>query len=91
MHPHALGEIALGNLRNRDEVITRFLRLPVPNVADEGHVLYMIEADGFVATGIGYTDAHLLASTLITPGGRLWTRDKRLHSQAERLGVAYAP
>lgn len=91
MHPHALGEIALGSLKERDQLIERFLHLPVPNVASEGHVLSMIETDGFIATGIGYTDAHLLASTLITPGGRLWTRDKRLHAQAERLGVDYAP
>jgi hypothetical protein len=89
MHPHVLGEIALGNLGQRKSIIDRFLMLPVPNIASEGHVLSMIETGGFIATGIGYTDAHLLASTLITPGGRLWTRDKRLHAQAARLGIAY--
>ena len=91
MHPHALGEIALGSIKNRDHVLERFLCLPVPNIADEGHVLSMIDRDGFWGTGIGYTDAHLLASALITPGGKLWTRDKRLHAQALRLGVAYLP
>ncbi len=91
MHPHVLGEIALGNLGNRQSVIERFLMVPVPVLASDGHVLTMIEADGFIATGIGYSDAHLLASTLITPGGRLWTRDKRLRAQADRLGVAYVP
>jgi predicted nucleic acid-binding protein len=91
MHPHALGEIALGNIRNRDQLLKRFLLLPVPNVAKEGHMLSLIENDDLVATGIGYTDAHLLASALLTPGGKLWTRDKKLHAQAERLGVAYQP
>ena len=91
MHPHALGEIALGSLRNRDQVIARFLRLPVPYVAKNGHVLSFIEGEGLVATGIGYTDAHLVASALLTPGGKLWTRDNRLSHQAERLGVAYLP
>jgi predicted nucleic acid-binding protein len=91
MHPHALGEIALGSIRNRDQVIARFLRLPVPNVAKEGHMLTLIESDDLIATGIGYTDAHLLASALLTPGGKLWTRDKKLLAQAERLGVAYQP
>ena len=89
MHPHVLGEIALGSIKNREKVLERFLWLPVPNVAQEGHVLSMIDEDGFWGTGIGYSDAHILASTLITPGGKLWTRDKRLHAQAERLGVAY--
>ena len=91
MHPHALGEIALGSIRNREQVLARFLNLPVPYVAKEGHVLFLIEDEALIATGIGYTDAHLLASALITPGGKLWTRDKRLYAQAERLGVGYQP
>ena len=89
MHPHALGEIALGSIKNRDIVIARFALLPVPNVAREGQILYMIEEHRLAATGIGYTDAHLLASAMLTPSGLLWTRDKRLRTQAERLGVAY--
>lgn len=89
MHPHALGEIALGSLKNRDAVLARFLRLPVPYVAKDGHILTLIDEEGLAATGIGYTDVHLLASALLTPGGLLWTRDKRLHAQALRLGVAY--
>ena len=89
MHPHTLGEIALGSLKNREVILRRFLALPVPHVAGEGHMLSMIDDLGLAATGIGYTDAHLLASALLTPGGRLWTRDKRLHAQAVRLGVAY--
>jgi predicted nucleic acid-binding protein len=69
----------------------RLLRLPLPIVAKEGHILHLIEAVGLVATGIGYTDAHLLASALLTPGGQLWTRDKRLLVQAEKLDIAYQP
>ncbi|MEO7814706.1 MAG: type II toxin-antitoxin system VapC family toxin [Sphingomicrobium sp.] len=91
MHPHVLGEIALGNLRNREELINRLLRLPVPNMAQEGHLLHLIDVEWFAGTGIGYTDAHVLASALLTPGGKLWTRDKKLLAQAERLGVAFTP
>jgi hypothetical protein len=32
--------------------------------------------------GIGYVDAHLLASTLLTPGTQLWTLDRKLQSLA---------
>jgi len=91
MHPHVLGEIALGSIRRREAVLGRFELLPVPNVAKEGYVRYLIEEKDLAATGIGYTDAHLLASALLTPNGKLWTRDKRLHAHAERLGVAYLP
>jgi predicted nucleic acid-binding protein len=90
MHPHVLGEISLGSIRKRDEVMARFLILPVPNVAREGHLLTLIKQENLWSTGIGYSDAHILASALLTPGGQLWTRDKRLQIQAERLDVAYA-
>jgi predicted nucleic acid-binding protein len=91
MHPHALGEVALGSIKGREAIIDRFLMLPVPNIAEEGHVLFLIDDLGLFATGVGYTDAHLLASAMLTPGGRLWTRDKRLLAHAERLEIAFTP
>jgi predicted nucleic acid-binding protein len=36
-------------------------------------------------------DAHFLASVHATTGAKLWTRDKRLAVQAERLGLNYTP
>lgn len=88
MHPHVLGEVALGSIRRREAVLDRLASLPTPNVAKEGHVLDMIDRYRLWGSGIGYTDAHLLASALITPDNLLWTRDKRLHRLAERLSVA---
>jgi len=38
--------------------------------------------------GIGWTDAHLLASALVA-GVYLWTADKRLTGLAGELGIAY--
>ena len=51
-------------------------------------VLQLIGEKRLFGTGIGYTDAHLLASVLLTPGASLWTRDKRLRVVAYRLGIA---
>ena len=48
------------------------------------------ESLGLWGKGIGYVDTHLLASLRLAGDARLWTLDKRLHAQAERLGVAYA-
>jgi predicted nucleic acid-binding protein len=47
----------------------------------------MIEVHSLYSKGIGLTDAHLIASCLITPGTQLWTRDIRLGSVARALGI----
>jgi predicted nucleic acid-binding protein len=88
MHPHVVGEIALGSLKDRTLLIERLNRLPAAPVARDSDVLMLIEANALYSTGIGYVDAHLLASVRLLPGAVLWTRDKRLHKQAERLGIA---
>ena len=64
------------------------MRLPV---ATPTEVLRMIERYELAGSGVGYVDAHLIASTLITPKCRLWTRDRRLNAVAHRLGVAAEP
>lgn len=90
MHPHVLGELALGDLRDREPRLARLQRLPQAPLARDAHVQELISNTKLFGTGIGYSDAHILASTRLLPGAHLWTRDKRLHAQAERLGVAYA-
>ncbi len=87
-HEFVIGELALGSLRNRAAVIAALkdLRRVRPAMADE--VLAMIENFGLFGRGIGYVDAHLLASVRLIPGARLWTRDKRLLEAASLLNVA---
>lgn len=89
-HPFVTGELALGNLRNRDAVLGALLDLPQAGVATEPEVLRFVSEKGLFGLGIGYIDAHLLAAVLLTPGSRLWTRDQRLLAASSRLGVAAA-
>lgn len=89
MHPFVLGEIALGNLRRRTQTLTDLGDLPQAPVANHGELLRFVERHTLSGSGIGYVDAHLLASTLLEPSTRLWTRDKRLRAAAERLAVAH--
>lgn len=91
IHPFTIGEIALGSLRDRPAILGELnLRLR-PKIAADKEVLALIEGHQLHGSGIGWVDAHLLASTLITPETRLWTRDKRLGAAAERLGIAAKP
>jgi len=91
MHPFVLGEIALGFLRNRAAILRDLADLPQATEADDAEVLALVERQSLFGTGLGWVDAHLLASALLTPETRLWTRDRRLKEAAERLGVAGAP
>jgi len=88
-HPFVVGELACGNLRNRDEALTLLSELPRIAVATDAEVLYYIEQHGLMGRGIGYIDAHLLAAVSLAGPARLWTRDKRLCAVATDLGLAY--
>lgn len=88
MHPFVLGELALGHIPNWNALAGDFQDLPRAVVADDDEVLHLIGRSALSGTGIGYIDAHLIASALLIPGTQLWTRDKKLRSVAERLFVA---
>ena len=90
-HPFVLGELALGGLRQRDLFIQRFHQLPKTLVAANDEVLALILENNLQGSGIGYVDAHLLASVRMTPGASIWTRDQKLAAVAERLAIAARP
>lgn len=85
-HPWVTGEIALGRLARRTEVLTLLAMLPPAVVATTEEIATLIESRGLAGLGIGYVDAGLLAAALLTPETRLWTADRRLAAVAERLG-----
>jgi hypothetical protein len=87
MHPFIVAELALGSLRDRERTLGALEQLPQVRVAQLGEVRRMIELHSLYSKGIGLADAHLVASALITPPTRLWTRDKRLEGVALGLGI----
>jgi predicted nucleic acid-binding protein len=90
-HPLIVGEIAMGSFRRRDAIVGQMSLLPTATVADHLEVLSFVARHRLYGTGIGYIDAHLLASAMLTPLTALWTRDKRLRGVAERLGLSFRP
>lgn len=87
VHPFIIGELACGNLRNRGELLNLLARLLSIPVAAHDEVMGFIEARQLMGRGIGYVDVHLLASVLLQPPARLWTRDRRLGDVAATLGI----
>ena len=86
-HPWVTGELALGRLANRDEVLELLGGLPQATVASDDELLGFIAAEHLSGTGVGYVDAQLLAATRLTPDAWLWSADKRLSTVAARLGL----
>ena len=87
VHPFVIGEIALGSLRQRDLILDTLTDMPRAKIATDEEVLALIDQSNLYGIGIGYIDAHLLASTRLTPGTLLWTRDKRLRAVANKVGL----
>lgn len=87
LHPFVLGELTLGGLSDR-EVLT-FKRLPTTPILKQEDVLGFITERRLSRKGIGWVDAHLLASALVT-GTRLWSADRALAGVARTLGVDFS-
>jgi len=87
-HPYIEGELACGNLKNRDEILSLLQSLPMAPLIEFDELLFFVERNQLMGMGIGFVDTHLLASAQL---GRipLWTADKRLRSAAIKLDLAY--
>jgi predicted nucleic acid-binding protein len=89
IHPLIIGELACGTPPSRAQTLTDLASLQSARQASAAEVLAFIDREHLFGLGCGIGDMHLLASTLITQGARLWTLDKRLDMLAERFGVAH--
>jgi hypothetical protein len=61
---------------------------PTPSIADAEETMFVIESRNLWGKGIGWSDAQLVASALIS-GCKLLTHDKQLREVASALGIAY--
>jgi len=87
-HSFVVGELACGTLRNRDEVLTLLRALPEAQAAEHVEVMSFVERERLYGLGIGWIDAHLLASARLSRAF-LWTLDGRLWKVASALKLAF--
>ena len=87
-HPFIIGELACGNLKNRNEIISLLQSLPMVVTIEYDEFLFFIDRNHLMRKGIGFVDVHLLASAQFT-GIPLWTADKRLKSAANQLELTF--
>jgi predicted nucleic acid-binding protein len=86
-HPFVVGELAVGNLRNRKEILLMLNLLPVAATASHDEALQFISNLSLAGRGLGYIDIHVLASVKLTPATSLWSKDRRLNAVAEALSL----
>jgi predicted nucleic acid-binding protein len=86
MHPFVIGELACGTMRRRVDVLADLGRLPRIAVAEHDEVMALVEGRRLAGTGIGWTDAHLMAAALIARV-ELWTLDRALDVAWQRIGA----
>jgi len=91
-HPYIVAELALGGLRDRAMTLAALEELPEVPMAEHHEVRQLIEVQKLYSKGVGFVDAHLIASLIIVqePTG-LWTDDDSLRRVAEKLGFLAAP
>jgi predicted nucleic acid-binding protein len=83
-HPFVAGELACGNLKAREEILSLMAALPQLPTAEHEEVLVFVERNRLMGRGLGWIDVHLLASARLA-GTSLWTLDKGLGAAAAFL------
>ena len=86
-HPLVIEELGLGSMRNRGNVLGLLADLGQFPVLAHSEIRTLVDANRLWGKGLGVVDVHLLGSVMLAPGGRLWTRDKRMRSAAKGLGI----
>jgi predicted nucleic acid-binding protein len=87
-HDFVIGELACGHLRQGTTILSLMQSLPRVRPVAHDEALSFLEMHALGGTGLGWVDVHLLAAARLA-GTSLWTRDRRLLTAAQRLGLVH--
>jgi predicted nucleic acid-binding protein len=87
-HEFVYGELLIGDVGGRKQLLNDYEQMHYAPVVAHDDVVAFVQARRLHGRGVGWIDAHLLASALV---GRLklWTTDPRLAVVAADLGIGY--
>ncbi|MEI8037060.1 MAG: type II toxin-antitoxin system VapC family toxin [Verrucomicrobiota bacterium] len=88
-HPLVVGELAMGSLMGRAQMLWSLSKLGHPPLATAAETHQMVEARRLWGRGIQWNDAQILASVVIG-GVKLWTVDQKLLEIAGEMDVAWS-
>ena len=87
-HEFVFGELLIGDASGRKTLLSRYEIIDSAPMVPHQEVAAFVRARRLHGRGIGWIDAHLLASALVSDL-TLWTADAALENVARELGVAY--
>ena len=87
-HEFVYGELLVGDRGGREKLLSSYGLMEQVPAVPHNEVVAFVRARKFHGRGIGWIDAHLLASALVGRV-RLWTADGPLRAIADELGIAY--
>lgn len=85
-HPFVIGELACGSFKHRIKTLDSLKELPSAVCATNDEIFQLIETHKLWTFGVGFIDAGLLASSLLT-SCHLWTLDRKLRDAANQAKV----
>lgn len=89
-HDFVYGELLIGDKGGRKQLLGEYEHIHQAPIVPHREIVAFVRQRQLHGRGIGWIDAHLLASALVGRL-RLWTADPRLADTARELGIAYPP
>ena len=89
-HDLVHGELLIGDRAGRRRLLEAYALIHRASAVPHDEVVEFVRARKLMGRGIGWIDAHLLASTL-TERCTLWTADDDLAGLATELRIAHSP
>jgi predicted nucleic acid-binding protein len=86
-HEFVYGELLMGDAGGRRKALAAYAEMHQARVVPHGEVASFVRQRRLHGRGIGWVDAHLLASALVERAA-LWTADEHLARVATSLGLA---
>lgn len=87
-HDFVYGELLIGDIGGRKPLLAHYEQMHQAPVVPHADVAAFVRSRRLHGRGIGWIDAHLLASALVG-GVSLWTADPRLAAVATELAINY--
>lgn len=87
-HDFVYGELLIGDRGGRKALLANYERMDQAPLVPHAEVVAFVRHRKLNGRGIGWIDAHLLASALVG-SVKLWTADSPLAAVATELGIAY--